>query len=190
MDLPTLFGLALALAMDAFAVALGTGLILPRLTERHLFRFGFHFGLFQGMMPVLGWLAGRELRDLIQSYDHWVAFGLLAIVGGRMCYGAWQEQTEEKIQQDPTRGWSLVILSVATSIDALAVGLTLAMLGSEIIVPALIIGLVCALLTLVGMYLGRKIGHHWGPKVEFVGGLVLLGIGVKILLEHTLGNGS
>jgi len=189
MDLPTIFGLALALAMDAFAVALGAGLTLPRLTGRHLFRFSFHFGLFQAMMPVLGWLAGRELRDLIQSYDHWVAFVLLAIVGGRMCYGAWQEQTEEKAQQDPTRGWSLVILSVATSIDALAVGLTLAMLGSPIVVPALIIGLVCALLTLVGMYLGRKIGDHWGPRVEFGGGLVLLAIGLKILLEHTLGNG-
>lgn len=189
MDFLTLFGIAIALAMDAFAVALATGLTLPQLTGRHLFRFGFHFGLFQALMPLIGWLAGRGLRSTIEAYDHWIAFVLLAIIGGRMCYGALNKSEEETLQRDPTRGWSLIILSIATSIDALAVGLTLAMLGSDIFIPALTIGLVCAILTLAGMHLGRKIGDHWGPKVEFCGGLILLGIGLKILIEHTLYGG-
>lgn len=186
MDLLTLFGVAVALAMDAFAVALGAGLTLPRVTGRHLFRFGFHFGLFQALMPVIGWAAGRGLRSTIESYDHWIAFSLLAIVGLRMCYGAVQSDENEERKKDPTRGWSLIMLSIATSIDALAVGLTLAMLGTPIIVPALVIGLVCAILTLIGMGIGRKIGNSWGPKVEFCGGAILLLIGLKILIEHTL----
>jgi len=189
MGVLTLLGIAVALAMDAFAVALAAGLTLPRLTGRHLFRFGFHFGLFQALMPVIGWSAGRGLRVTIEEYDHWIAFALLATIGLRMCYGALAQNEEKAETKDPTRGWSLIILSVATSIDALAIGLTLAMLGTDIFIPALVIGIVCAALTLVGMYLGRKIGSHWGPKVEFCGGLILLGIGVKILIEHTLANG-
>jgi putative Mn2+ efflux pump MntP len=189
MDLLTLFGIAVALAMDAFAVALGTGLTLPKLTGRHLFRFGFHFGLFQALMPMIGWAAGRGLRTTIEAYDHWIAFVLLAVIGVRMCYGALTRADEESEQKDPTRGWSLIMLSIATSIDALAVGLTLAMLGSPIFIPALVIGLICAILTIAGMYLGRKISKSWGPKVEFLGGLILLGIGIKILIEHTLANG-
>jgi len=189
MDLFTLLGIAIALAMDAFAVALSTGLILPQLTGRHLFRFGFHFGLFQALMPVLGWAAGLGLRSTIEAYDHWIAFTLLAVIGLRMCQGAFKQGDEDAARKDPTRGWSLILLSIATSIDALAVGLTLAMLGSPIIIPALTIGIVCAALTLLGMFLGRKIGSNWGPRVEFAGGLLLLGIGLKILLEHTLLNG-
>lgn len=189
MDLLTLLGLATALAMDAFAVALSAGLTLPQLTRRHLFRFGFHFGLFQALMPVLGWAAGRGLRSTIESYDHWIAFALLATVGLRMCFGALKNSEEDSGSSDPTRGWSLIMLSIATSIDALAVGLSLALLGNPIIIPALIIGLVCAILTLAGMLLGRKLGASWGPGVEFVGGLILLAIGTKILIEHTLLNG-
>src|SRR5512145_3318729 len=142
MDWLTLLGIALALAMDAFAVALGAGLTLERLTGRHLFRLGFHFGLFQAMMPVVGWLAGLTVQHWIAAYDHWVAFGLLAFVGGKMLYEALRSEDEEKEAGDPTRGLTLVILSVATSIDALAVGLSLAMLGVNIWLPALVIGLV------------------------------------------------
>lgn len=190
MDFPTLLGIAVALAMDAFAVALGAGLTLPRLTTRHLFRFGFHFGLFQALMPVVGWAAGRNLRSTIAAYDHWVAFALLLIVGGRMCREALRDKKEEGDERDPTRGWSLVMLSIATSIDALAIGLTLAMLGTPILFPALVIGLVCAALTLVGMVLGRRIGVAWNSGVEFCGGAILIGIGIKILLEHTLFTGA
>ncbi len=183
MDLITIFGLALALAMDAFAVALGTAIALPTLTGRHLFRFSWHFGLFQALMPVIGWYAGMTIQKWIVTFDHWIAFILLVLIGGRMLWEAFHP--EENVDRgDPTRGWSLVTLSVATSIDALAVGLTLAMLDVSIWIPSLIIGLVAGLLTIVGMLLGRFLGKHWGQRVEILGGLVLIGIGVKILVEH------
>lgn len=186
MDTLTLFGIAVALAMDAFAVALSAGLFLPQLTGRHLFRFGFHFGLFQAMMPILGWLAGVSLRQQIEVFDHWLAFTLLALVGGKMLWEAWRGDADKPREDDPTRGLSLIMLSIATSIDALAVGLSLAVLGITIWTPALAIGITAALLTICGMLLGRKIGQHWGTKVEILGGLILIGIGFKILLEHTL----
>jgi putative Mn2+ efflux pump MntP len=187
MDYLTLFGIAVALAMDAFAVALGTGMNLATLTGRHLFRLGFHFGLFQALMPVIGWLAGIGLQQRIAAWDHWIAFGLLAFVGGHMLWEARSEAHAEKDPKDPTRGLSLVILSVATSIDALAVGFSLSVLGVSIWTPALVIGLIAGALTVVGMLLGRRVGDRWGPRVEVLGGLVLIGIGLKILAEHTLG---
>lgn len=187
MDMITLFGLAVALAMDAFAVALGCGLTLERLTGRHLFRLGWHFGLFQAMMPVIGWLAGLTVQKWIEDYDHWVAFGLLAFIGGKMIREAFQDEEARESRDDPTRGMSLVMLSVATSIDALAVGLSLAIVGLSVWFPALIIGIVAGVMTAIGMLLGRRAGARWGQRVEIAGGLILIGIGLKILLEHTLG---
>ncbi|MBW6519559.1 MAG: manganese efflux pump MntP family protein [Desulfoarculaceae bacterium] len=186
MDTITLFGIAVALAMDAFAVALATGLVLPLMNGRHLFRLGFHFGLFQALMPVLGWLAGMSIQAWIVGYAHWIGFGLLAFVGTKMIHEAFVGHDEDDQGRDPTRGWSLVMLSVATSIDALAVGLTLALLNVSVWVPSLVIGLVAGALTVVGMLLGRRVSGVWGQRVEVFGGLVLCGIGVKILLEHTL----
>jgi putative Mn2+ efflux pump MntP len=185
MDWITIFGIAVALAMDAFAVALAAGAVIPTLTGRHLFRFGFHFGLFQSLMPIIGWLVGMALQKWISAYDHWIAFILLAIVGGRMIREAFDEK-EDKEVSDPTRGITMVILSVATSIDALAVGLSLAMLKVSVWLPAAVIGVVAAGLTVLGMLLGRRLGGNWGKRVEVCGGIVLCGIGLKILLEHTL----
>jgi len=181
----TIFGIAVALAMDAFAVALAAGAVLNPLTGRQLFRFGFHFGLFQLLMPIAGWLAGLAVQQWISAYDHWIAFVLLAVVGGRMIHEAFEE-AEEKVSTDPTKGITLIMLSVATSIDALAVGLSLAMLGVSVWLPAAVIGLVAGVLTVCGMLLGRRLGAKWGKRVEILGGLVLCGIGLKILLEHTL----
>jgi manganese efflux pump family protein len=186
MDFLTLLGIALALAMDALAVALAAGLALPVLTGRHLFRLGFHFGLFQAMMPVLGWLAGMTVQQWIAAYDHWVAFGLLTFIGAKMIREARQLRPDDAPRLDPTRGLTLVMLSLATSIDALAVGLSLAMLEIDIWIPAAVIGLVCGALTIAGMLLGRRIGASWGPRVEIAGGLTLIIIGIKILLEQTL----
>jgi putative Mn2+ efflux pump MntP len=138
------------------------------------------------MLEVVGWLAGLTVQRWIADYDHWIAFGLLGFVGGKMIYEAIRADEEEKTSKDPTRGISLVLLSVATSIDALAVGLSLAMLGIGIWLPALVIGLVAGAFTVSGMLLGRRIGAAWGPRVEVIGGLVLCAIGLKILLEHTI----
>lgn len=184
----SLFAIALALAMDAFAVALGAGLTLERLGRRHLFRLGFHFGLFQALMPIVGWLAGLTVQRWISAYDHWLAFGLLTLVGAKMIREALAGEDRDT-ERDPTRGLTLVLLSVATSIDALAVGLSLAVLGVSIWLPALVIGLVAGALTVTGMLLGRRLGARlgalWGPRVEIAGGLILIAIGVKILLDHT-----
>jgi putative Mn2+ efflux pump MntP len=185
MDTLTLIGLALALAMDAFAVALGTGTVLSRLTGRHLFRLGFHFGLFQALMPVIGWLAGQTVIQWVAAWDHWIAFGLLGLIGSRMIYEACSDG-EKPEDRDPTRGLSLVMLSIATSIDALAVGFSLSVIGVSIWLPALVIGLVAGALTVAGMLLGDRIGSLWGSRVEILGGLVLITIGIKVLAEHLL----
>jgi putative Mn2+ efflux pump MntP len=184
MDWLSIVAIAAALAMDAFTVAIVGGLVLDPLTKRQVFRFGFHFGLFQAFMPVLGWLAGKAVYKYIEFFDHWIAFALLAFVGGKMIVDARRGHPSERTPKDPTKGWSLVVLSVATSIDALAVGLSLGILGAPIVIPALIIGVVAALMTIIGMVLGKRIGVLWGNRVEILGGLILIGIGVKILLEH------
>jgi putative Mn2+ efflux pump MntP len=185
MDWWNLLALAAALAMDAFAVAVVAGLTLESLTKRHVFRLSFHFGLFQGLMPAIGWAAGVAVHRYLAAFDHWVAFGLLAFVGGRMIYSAsFGNRENAGPSADPTRGWSLVLLSVATSIDALAVGLSLALLGSTILVPVLVIGVVAAGFTITGLYLGRRIGSAWGRKIEILGGVILIGIGIKIVVEQ------
>jgi len=183
----SLLAVAIALAMDAFAVAIVAGLSVIPLTKRHVFRLAFHFGLFQALMPAIGWVAGHAVQKYIAAYDHWLAFALLAVVGGKMILGARPEgRDEQRSLNDPTSGWELLMLSIATSIDALAVGLSLALIGSGIVVPALVIGIVAAAFTCAGMLLGRQIGTRWGKRVEILGGLILFAIGVKIVLEHTL----
>ncbi|MDT8334365.1 MAG: manganese efflux pump MntP family protein [Desulfurivibrionaceae bacterium] len=186
MNTSTIFLIALALAVDAFAVALAAGVALPRTTFRHTFRLAWHFGLFQGGMAVIGWAAGLAFRSLIESFDHWLAFILLFLVGARMIHGALAADRGQKAAPDPTRGFSLVVLSTATSIDALAVGLSFAFLQTDIAIPALIIGLVALLLTAAGLHLGRIIRHagRLGAGAEIGGGLVLIGIGFRILFAH------
>ncbi len=176
--------IAVALAMDAFAVAIVTGLTLGAITRRHLFRLGFHFGLFQAAMLALGWFAGTAVRDLVHASDHWIAFILLLLVGGNIIRESFRDGDKPR-NGDPTRSWQLVVLSFATSIDALAVGLSLAMIGTTITIAALVVGLTAAALTLIGMLLGRRIGEFWGRRVEFAGGLILIAIGEKIVLDHT-----
>jgi len=177
--------IAVALAMDAFAVAIGTGAALRTVTSRQRFRLAFHFGLFQAGMPVLGWALGVSVRHVIEAYDHWVAFALLAFVGGRMIQEGFENPSEEG-RQDPTRGRTLVLLSVATSIDALAVGLSMAVLRVAIWLPAAVIGVVAAGFTLLGLSLGQWLGTAGRLRQysEVIGGVVLVAIGVKILLEH------
>lgn len=184
MTWPELTGLAIALAMDAFAVAIVTGLLLKPPTRRQVFRLAFHFGLFQALMPAVGWLAGTAVHRYFSVFDHWLACALLVLVGGKMVWEALFEVEERRSTSDPTSGWSLLVLSVATSIDALAVGLSLAMIRDTIIIPAIVIGLVAALFTATGMVLGRRVGVLWGRRAEVVGGVILVGIGIKIVWEH------
>jgi putative Mn2+ efflux pump MntP len=187
MDLLSVTALAVALAMDAFAVAIVTGLTVKPLTRRHVFRLAFHFGLFQFFMPIIGWAAGTAVQKHIADFDHWVAFGLLSFIGGKMIWGSLSGDGQESdSRNDPTWGWQLVVLSIATSIDALAVGLSLGLIGSAIIKPAVIIGIVAAGFTAIGMVLGRKIGSVWSKRVEIAGGLILMAIGVKIVVDHLL----
>ena len=182
--------IAVGLAMDAFAVAIATGIVLGTVSGRQTFRLAFHFGLFQFLMPVIGYLAGMTVEGYIKGYDHWLAFVLLGYIGGKMVYeGGWGEGEEGSGGKDPTRGVSLVVLSVATSIDALAVGLSLGVLDSGIVGPALVVGAVAGALTMLGMAIGRRAGRLWGRRVEVLGGLILIAIGIQILWQHLLGSG-
>ena len=182
----SLLGLAIALAMDAFAVAIAVGIDLKTVNLRQTFRLSWHFGLFQAMMPVIGWAAGTTIRDLVQAYDHWIAFGLLAVIGCNMIREAFAEEDEHEPQRDATKGWTMIMLSVATSIDALAVGFSMSLLQISIITPSLVIGCVAAAFTLIGLHLGRWLGasRRLSLYSEIIGGLVLFGIGLHILYEH------
>ncbi len=181
-----IIGIAFGLAMDAFAVSVAAGITLERLTGRHVFRLGWHFGLFQFLMPVIGYLAGRTVASYISGLSHWVAFGLLGYVGGKMLYEAFQAE-HQRSGRDPTKGLLMVTLSVATSIDALAVGLSMAVMSTTIWVPALVIGLVAGALTTVGMIFGSRVGSRWGRRAEVLGGIILIGIGTRILLTALIG---
>ncbi len=136
-------------------------------------------------MPVLGWLAGAGLERVIQNYDHWIAFALLAIVGLRMIQSALRGGDDAN-QNDPSRGWTLVLLSIAVSIDALAVGFTLGLLGIAVWYPAILIGIVTGVLSLLGLRVGQTLGSRLGKPFELLGGLLLIGIGVRIVLDHLI----
>ena len=189
MELLSILAIAVGLAMDAMAVSVAAGLTVERVTRRHVFRVGFHFGLFQAIMPLIGWAIGRSFASHVQAFDHWIAFILLVIIGGKMLWEARQDEEldSEKAKTDPTRGMSLVTLSVATSIDALAVGLSMAMVGVSVWLPALIIGLVTAILSIVGIIFGSRLGLRFRTWADTFGGIVLILIGLKILVEHSLG---
>jgi putative Mn2+ efflux pump MntP len=182
---------AIGLAMDAFAVSVSSGICIPNLKPRYSFRAALAFGLFQFGMPVLGWLAGEAFRSLIQGFDHWIAFILLAFVGGKMALEGLKKKDEGACEEPDSRRsildlGGLLVLAVATSIDALAVGLSYSVIGTPILLPATIIGVVTFLLSLVGCEFGKRIGAKFERWAELVGGLVLIGIGAKILLEHLI----
>lgn len=187
MDSWTILGLAWALAMDAFAVAtaIAAGLA-DRLTSRHTFRLSWHFGLFQSMMTLIGWLGGAGLAALMGGIDKWLAFGLLSFLGLRMIRQSRHPESQQR-SYDPTRGWSLVGLSLATSMDALAVGVSLGLIGVAIWLPAGVIGMVAMVLTYTGTRIGKKAGQHLGQWAEGLGGVVLLIIGCRILIRHLTG---
>jgi len=185
MSFVLIVGIAVALAMDCFAVSLGLACGAKGLTMKQAVRMAAFFGGFQFVMPVAGWFAGERLLGLIRNFDHWIAFGLLALIGGRMIYESFGLSEEEKASRpDQTQGMRLVVLSLATSIDALAVGLSLGVIRSSILYPAAVIGLISFVLTIAGAKLGPLSGRVAGRRAELLGGLILIGIGLKILFEH------
>lgn len=183
MDILTLLLIAVGLAMDVFAVSLGVGTSRFGKPLRTKLRLAFHFGLFQGGMTLLGWLAGTQITSWIAGFDHWVAFGLLTFIGIRMILSG-ANLNEESHLVDPSRGASLVMLSVATSLDALAIGLSLAFLDSNILIASIVIGAVSAMLSILGSVFGGTLGARFGKRMEILGGILLIGIGVRIVITH------
>jgi len=184
MELLTIIFIAIGLAMDAFAVSVAAGGACRDMKTRHGVRMAFFFGGFQAIMPLIGWLAGLGLKDTIAAYDHWVAFGLLAAVGGKMIYESFKLDPKDSEQASPTNIMTLLILSVATSIDALAVGMSLSLITDDIFGAVAIIGVITFALSYAGYRIGRKMGHFFEKKIEILGGLILIAIGVKILISH------
>jgi manganese efflux pump family protein len=183
MSIAEILLIAVGLAMDAFAVSLGVGTTRFANSARPRFRLAWHFGLFQALMPALGWLVGSTVAHFIAPFDHWIAFGLLAFVGVRMIRSGLSPD-EESYRADPSRGGTLVLLSLATSIDAFAVGLTLAMLSVPIVYPVLVIGIVTGALSLLGLLAGNRLGKTFGKRMEVVGGIILIAIGIRIVVTH------
>jgi len=183
LDLISILLIAVGLSFDAFAVAVSSGIIIKPVRLRNSLTIAAFFGGFQALMPVLGWLCGKGLRSLITGIDHWVAFVLLAAVGGRMIYESFPKP-DPKPAADPRNLLVLFMLAIATSIDALAVGIGLSFIKVAIIRPALIIGAVTFGLSFLGVYIGEKVGRLLNRRVELAGGLILILIGIKILIEH------
>jgi putative Mn2+ efflux pump MntP len=184
LDLISILVIAVGLSADCFAVAFSGSIALKSISKKQVIIASLSFGIFQALMPLLGWLAGQTVVDLIAGFDHWLAFGLLAFIGGKMVWESFRK--EEECKTDITKWKTLITLSIATSIDALAVGLTFAFLEVNIALACGVIGITAFLISVLGFILGRKAGKVFGKRAELIGGLVLIGIGLKILLDHLL----
>ena len=190
MDFLSFILLGVSLSMDALAVSVSTGICVPNLKKRDAVKIGLYFGGFQALMPTLGWLLGTSVIDYISAFDHWIAFGLLALIGIKMIADALRGKEEQKacgVRESMLSHKTLFFMAVATSIDALAVGVSLALVKADISVGAAIIGVTTFLLSFLGATLGKRLGSAFEKKAMVVGGIVLIGIGLKILLEHLLG---
>jgi len=185
MDITAIILIAFGLAMDAFAVSITSGIAIKHLKLSHALRIAAFFGGFQAIMPLIGWTAGLNIANYISGIDHWIAFALLAFIGSKMIYEATKMEKVEK-ETNPLDIKVLLLLAIATSIDALAVGLSFAFLKIGIITPIIIIGTITFALSFTGTYAGRKLGHLFENKIEIAGGILLIAIGTEILLEHLI----
>ena len=185
MDYPIIILTAIGLAMDCLAVSISCGITMHDFNHRDALIMAIFFGAFQGGMALLGWLGGTGFADQIESIDHWAAFGLLSIIGGKMI----REGLEQKSESETfniRRFRVLITLSIATSIDALAIGITYAFLQTPILIPVLFIGIMSFMFAIFGSMLGKKLGQYFGNRMEIIGGIILIGLGIKILIEHTI----
>ena len=183
MNLFTILLIALALSMDAFAVSIASGVAIKKLRIEHAFTIALWFGIFQAIMPLFGWFGGVELRDLLSGVDHWVVFGLLVVIGAKMIWEAFQIEPIER-RSNPLDIRILFTLSLATSLDALATGVSFALLGIPVVMPVIIIGAVTFLVSFAGVWIGDKSGHFFGKKMEILAGIILILIGTKVLVDH------
>ncbi len=181
MNTVTILIISIGLAMDAFAVSISSGIAIKKLKIKNFIKIGSFFGIFQGIMPVLGWSLGRSFSKYIESYSRWIAFFLLVLIGGKMIYESFIIKETEK-ETDILSMINLLFLAIATSIDALAVGIAFSVLDINIIKPAIIIGGVTFIMSVIGVYIGDKLGDLFGKKIEIAGGLILILIGIKILV--------
>ena len=179
--------IALGVSADAFAVALTKGLHMRRFNVRHALVIAGTFGLFQAVMPLIGWFLGTQFARYITEIDHWVAFGLLALVGGKMLWEAFSSHEDTEVDSDRIDVRRLLILALATSIDALAIGITLAFLPGSILEAVVLIGLTTFVLAFLGVFIGRRVGQRFGKPAEIAGGVILILIGTKILIDHLAG---
>jgi putative Mn2+ efflux pump MntP len=186
LDLISIFFIALGLAADCFAVSLSASISNRNHSSLQVTKVSFSFGFFQALMLVLGWLAGTTIVDFIANFDHWVAFALLLFVGGRMLWESFHEKDDEN-PPDISRGLLLLTLSIATSLDSLAVGLAFAFEDINLWISASVVGVTSLVISAIGFIIGTKVGSIFGKRAEIIGGLILIGIGIRILLEHLLG---
>lgn len=184
MDLFTIILIAVGLAMDAFAVSIAKGIVINHNRQKTALLLGGFFGGFQMLMPAIGWLVGLSFKEIIMGADHWIAFGLLAFIGLKMIYDSTKKEKEN--EETTLKLHTLLILAVATSIDSLMVGLSFAFLQTPILEPIISIGLITFLLSISGFYFGCGLGRIFGNKIKIIGGLILIAIGLKILLDHIL----
>jgi putative Mn2+ efflux pump MntP len=182
MDILSVILIAVGLAMDAFAVSIARGIEADNRRRRTALVMATSFAVFQMFMPVIGWLAGLRLEELIMEIDHWIAFCLLTLIGARMIYDSTRKEEPQK--ESSLRLHTLLTLSVATSIDALMVGLSFAFTQTNIAIPIMVIGIVTFILSYLGFIFGNAIGSVLGNKMKIIGGIILIAIGVRILLEH------
>jgi len=185
MGIVELFLIAVGLSMDAFAVSICKGLNMRKLNYKHTFIIAAFFGGFQGLMPLIGWILGKQFEQYITDFDHWIAFILLGFIGGQMIYESLKKDNEKCDIDENLDIKGLFILAIATSIDALAVGITLALIpNTNILTSITLIGIITFVLSIIGVFIGNKFGARFKSKAEFAGGLILILIGTKILFQH------
>jgi putative Mn2+ efflux pump MntP len=180
--------LSLGLAMDATAVAAARGIAVPYIRRKHVLSVALFFGGFQALMPLIGWMLGVELGPFVAAWDHWIAFLLLGAIGGKMLWEARKSGDEDSVPHPPSDqvfGFRvMLLLAIATSIDALAVGITLPLLNAPLLLSVVTIGVTTAVLSVLGLFAGRHFGTRLGKRLDIVGGVLLIGMGAKILIEH------
>lgn len=184
MGIFTILLIAIGLSFDTFAVSVSSGLALPNINFRNAVRIAIVLAFFQALMPLAGWFAGTGFSKYVKDFDHWIAFGLLVLLGGKMIYESFRNGNEESVF-NPLDLKVRITMAIATSIDALIVGISFAFLEFRILISTLIIGMVTFIVSMLGMLFGKKVGARLGRRMEIVGGLMLIAIGLKILIEHT-----